>query len=72
MSEQPANVYLGNEFIGNASNYTAIPAVMCPKCGARLHQLFNTTSTWKFICMDENLLVIPGSDIEPVSVKVVK
>lgn len=42
------------------SAYTALPSVLCPSCGNKLHRLFNTQSDWKYVCEQEGLLVDPS------------
>ena len=61
---------LNDEIIGQVSAYAALPAVLCPSCGAKLYRLFNTQTQWKFVCMSEKILVAPGTDDPPVPVEV--
>jgi hypothetical protein len=59
-----------DQMIGQISAYSALPAVKCPNCGAKLHRVYNTPTQWEYICLDESLLVAPGTDDPPVKVMV--
>lgn len=61
---------LNDEIIGQVSAYAALPAVLCPNCGAKLYRVFNTQTKWQFVCLSEKLLVAPGTDDPPVRVEV--
>lgn len=61
---------LNDEIIGQVSAYAALPAVLCPSCGAKLYRVFNTQTKWQFACLSEKLLVAPGTDDPPVAIEV--
>jgi hypothetical protein len=63
-------VLIEDEFIGNVSAYAALPAVKCPSCGNKLHRVYNTQTKWQFVCLQENVLVAPGTDDPPVRITV--
>ena len=65
------NIYLNDTLIGSMSAYTALPSVMCPSCGNKLHRLFNTQSEWKYVCEHESLLVDPNGskDAQKVNIR---
>ncbi len=64
------SVVLEGKVVGNVGQYAAHPPVLCPDCGAKLYRIFNASTEWKFVCLDENKLVAPGSDTKPVPVNV--
>jgi hypothetical protein len=57
MNNRPQNVLFGEDVIGNVSAYPALPNVLCPDCGSKLHRVYNTQTRWKFMCMKERKLV---------------
>lgn len=70
MNNQQQVVLLNEEIIGQVSAYAALPAVKCPNCGNKLHRVFNTTTRWEYVCLNERLLVAPGTDDPPVQITV--
>ena len=70
MSPKTSRVLLGEDLIGNVSAYTALPAVICPSCSAKLHRIFNTTTEWRYVCQSEHLLIDPTGEKSPVKISI--
>ncbi len=59
-------VYINNQLIGSVSDYSALPATLCPSCGSKLHRVYNTDTDWRYFCLQESVLVKPGVEHIPV------
>jgi hypothetical protein len=57
MNGKPKNILWGEDVIGNVSAYPALPAVRCLRCGSQLHRVYNTQLEWKYLCLEEKILV---------------
>lgn len=64
------SVVLDGQSVGSVGQYAAHPPVYCPDCGSKLYRIFNANTEWKFVCLNENKLVAPGTDNQPVPVSI--
>jgi hypothetical protein len=70
MNNRPQNILFGEDVIGNVSAYPALPTILCPDCGSKVHRVYNTQTQWKYICMQEKALVDLGNPGSPLPVEV--
>jgi len=64
------SVVLDGINVGSIGQYAAHPPVHCPDCGSKLYRIFNASTEWKFVCVNESKLVAPGTDNQPVPVNI--
>jgi hypothetical protein len=70
MNKRPEYILWGDDVIGNISAYPALPKTPCHSCGSQLYRVYNTQTEWKYLCMEEKLLVDPDNPNETLSVEV--
>ena len=70
MKDRPKNILWGEDVIGNVSAYPAIPTVLCYRCGAKLHRVYNTQTEWHYLCLDEKILVDPENQNQMLEIEV--
>jgi len=60
------HIYIDDNLVGKVSDYSALPATLCPHCGSHLHRVYSTPTDWRYFCLHESALVKPGEDHQPV------
>jgi hypothetical protein len=70
MNKRPEYIVWGEDVIGNISAYPALPKTLCHNCGSQLYRVYNIQSEWRYICMEEKLLVDPDNPKETLAVDV--
>ena len=70
MSNRLTNVLWGEDVIGNVSAYTALPTVLCSRCGSKLHRVYNTQTEWGYLCLEEKILVDPENANQALEIEV--
>ena len=63
-------ILVDGNLVGSVGGYPAHPPVFCPDCGSKLYRLFNASTEYKFVCLNENKLVSlePEKPHVPVSI----
>jgi hypothetical protein len=70
MNNRPQNILFGEDVIGNVSAYPALPTVFCHACGSKLYRVYNTQTSWKYMCMKEMALVDLKNVLQTLQVEV--
>lgn len=64
------SIVLDGIVVGNVGQYAAHPPLHCPSCGSKLYRLFNASTEWKFVCLNENKLIAPGTETTPLPISI--
>ena len=70
MNKRPQYILFGEDVLGNVSAYPAYPIVHCDGCGSELYRLYNTNTSWKYVCLQEKRLVVPEQSCRTLEIEV--
>lgn len=70
INTKPKNILWGEDVIGNVSAYSALPSVLCYRCGSKLHRVYNTQTDWSYICLQEKILIDPENQNQVLEIEV--
>lgn len=69
MNGRTKTILWGEDVLGNASAYPALPTVLCYRCGSKLYRVYNTQTDWGYLCLEEKILVDPENESQTLEIE---